>query len=228
LLLPEPSVLKQDAQVAARCVPTDAVGGDFYTFNRLGLGVVAVMLGDVASHGFPAALVMAAVMAAAGIQAGSGASPDATLKSLHDTLGERLSFADTYLTVFYGILDPGRQLLTWASAGHPYAFRVPRAGSAERLETTAPPLGLGASSEIGVRSVRWDAAHDLLCLWTDGLVDAAGPTDGAERFGEGRLIELVERHRTESPQEIVTRVMAAVEQFAPVREDDRTLLVLRR
>jgi len=100
LLLPAPSVLRNDAQVAARCVPTEAVGGDFYTFNRLGLGVVAVMMGDVASHGFPAALVMAAVLAAAGIQAGSGASPDLTLRTLHDNLGERLASADTYLTVF--------------------------------------------------------------------------------------------------------------------------------
>ena len=46
-----------------------SVGGDFYTFSRLGRGRVGVMLGDVASHGFSAALVMALVMSAAGIHA---------------------------------------------------------------------------------------------------------------------------------------------------------------
>src|SRR5262249_45482275 len=32
-LLPSPSVLGEDAQVAARCFPADSVGGDFYTFT---------------------------------------------------------------------------------------------------------------------------------------------------------------------------------------------------
>ena len=60
-LLPSPAVLQGDAEVAARCFPADSVGGDFYTFTRLGRGRVGVMLGDVASHGFSAALVMALV-----------------------------------------------------------------------------------------------------------------------------------------------------------------------
>lgn len=225
MLLPAPSVLRNDANVAARCVPTEAVGGDFYTFNRLGLGAVAVMVGDVASHGFPAALVMAAVLAAAGIQAGSGASPDVTLRTLHDNLGERLTSADTYLTIFYGILDPTRKILTWASAGHPYAFRIPATGAAERLETTAPPLGLGNAAEIVSRSISWDTRGDLLCLWTDGLSDAANQR--GERFGEPRLIRMLEELRALAPEEIVERVMAATERFASSSQDDRTLLVLR-
>jgi sigma-B regulation protein RsbU (phosphoserine phosphatase) len=225
LLLPAPSVLRNDAQVAARCVPTEAVGGDFYTFNRLGLGVVAVMVGDVASHGFPAALVMAAVMAAAGVQAGSGASPDLILRTLHDNLGEQLSTTETYLTVFYGILDPTRQLLTWASAGHPYAFRIPASGPPERLGVTAPPLGLGNATEIVSRSVRWNAESDLLCLWTDGLVDARDAQ--GERFGETRLLALLEEGRSAAPEQMVERVMTTIERFAAGSEDDRTLLVLR-
>ena len=57
-LLPDPSVLQGDARVAVRCLPAEQVGGDFYTFNRLGLGLVGVMVGDVSSHGFSAALVI--------------------------------------------------------------------------------------------------------------------------------------------------------------------------
>jgi sigma-B regulation protein RsbU (phosphoserine phosphatase) len=225
LLLPAPNVLRGDAQVAVRCIPTERVGGDFYTFNRLGLGVIAVMLGDVASHGFAAALVMAAVMAAAGIHASSGATPDVTLRALRDSLAERLASSDTYLTVFYGILDPGRGRLTWASAGHPYAFRLPSEGPAERLNATAPPLGLGGTAEITSSSVEWTKGRDLLCLWTDGLIDeenAAG-----ERFGEARLLAALECRRRLDPEQIVTQVMGEVEAFAVQQRDDRTLLVLR-
>ena len=225
LLLPAPNVLRGDAEVAARCLPTEAVGGDFYTLNRLGLGVVAIMLGDVASHGFPAALVMAAVMAAAGIQAGSGASPDATLKALYESLGERLSFAETYLTVFYGILDPGRRHLAWASAGHPYAFKVPASGPPVRLDATAPPLGLVRPAEVTSRSVEWNPEGDLLCLWTDGLVDSANAL--GERFGEARLLSLLDRHRGLPPDQIVDLTLAEADRFSAHPADDRTLLVLR-
>ena len=55
-LLPSPAVLHGDALVAAKCVQADWVGGDFYTWSRLGRGRVGVMLGDVSSHGFSAAL----------------------------------------------------------------------------------------------------------------------------------------------------------------------------
>jgi phosphoserine phosphatase RsbU/P len=224
LLLPGPNVLRGDAQVAVRCIPTERVGGDFYTFNRLGLGVVAVMLGDVASHGFAAALVMAAVMAAAGIHASSGATPDVTLRALRDSLAERLASSDTYLTVFYGILDPGRARLTWASAGHPYAFRIPALGPPGRLDATAPPLGLGGSAEIGSSSVAWEKG-DLLCLWTDGLLDAESAE--GERFGEARLLAALQRHRAHEPERIVREVMVELDAFAARSRDDRTLLVMR-
>jgi sigma-B regulation protein RsbU (phosphoserine phosphatase) len=225
LLLPAPNVLRGDAQVAVRCIPTERVGGDFYTFNRLGLGVVAVMVGDVASHGFAAALVMAAVMAAAGIHASSGATPDVTLRALRDSLAERLASSDTYLTVFYGILDPGRARLTWASAGHPYAFHIPATGPPLRLEATAPPLGLGGSAEIGSRSVPWEKGRDLLCLWTDGLADATNPQ--GERFTEARLLAALECRRELEPERIVSEVMAEADAFTEHPGDDRTLLVLR-
>ena len=224
-LLPDPSVLSGDAQVAVRCLPAEVVGGDFYTFNRLGLGLVGVMVGDVASHGFAAALVMAAVMAAAGIHASAVTTPDITLAELGDSLAAKLASSDTYLTVFYGILDPIQRRLTWASAGHPYAFRIPAEGAPERLDATAPPLGLARSPEIGLRSLPWQQGADLLCLWTDGLVDAEN--ESGERYGEGRLLAALSSRRRLDPERIVAEILAEADAFAPHPTDDRTLLVMR-
>lgn len=223
-LLPDGAMLHGDAIVGVRCVQAEQVGGDFYTFNRLGLGLVGVMLGDVSAHGLSAALVMAMVISAAGIHAAGTDTPDQTLAALRDSLAARLSSSDTYLTVFYGILDRQNARLTWASAGHPHAFRLPARGDPVRLDATAPPLGLGAD-KIGCRAVPWNREEDLLCLWTDGLVDAADA--GGERFGEARLLTALAARRREQPDAIVREVMAEVEAFAPVPGDDRTLLVLR-
>jgi sigma-B regulation protein RsbU (phosphoserine phosphatase) len=224
-LLPHPSLLQGDARLAARCVPAESVGGDFYTFTRLGRGRVGVMLGDVASHGFSAALIMALVMSAAGIHAGASVTPDETLAALLESLGTELQTTEMYFTVFYGVLDPVAGRLSYANAGHPHAFRVPRVGDPERLEATAPPIGLATPGAIEQRQLPWSAADDLLCLCTDGLVDARNAS--GERFGEGRILAIVLAHRTESPEAILEAVYAEADGFASPPIDDRTLLVLR-
>ncbi len=221
-ILPSPAVLHGDAQVAARCVPAERVGGDFYTFTRLGRGRVGVMLGDVSSHGFAAALVMALVVSAAGIHSGASVTPDETLTAMLESLAPELARTEMYLTAFYGVVDPAGTL-TYSTAGHPHAFCVGARGW-ERLDATAPPLGLAAAGSIGMRQVKWQR-EDLLCLWTDGLADARSAE--GEPFGEQRLLEAIVARREETPEAIVAGVMQEVERFAVRRGDDRTLLVLR-
>jgi len=218
-------VLHGDAQVAARCVPAESVGGDFYTFSRLGGGRVFVMLGDVSSHGFGAALIMAHILSAAGIHGASAAGPAGTLAALLDSVGAELRSTDMYFTVFHGVLDRAAHTLTWASAGHPYAYQLSRGMPPVRVGATSPPLGLVAAQDIGERTVEW-RDDDLLCLWTDGLVDARNPE--GEAYGEARMLETLVRLRDEPVECIVDAVLTEADAWAvrPV-VDDRTLLVLR-
>jgi sigma-B regulation protein RsbU (phosphoserine phosphatase) len=183
------------------------------------------MLGDVASHGFSAALVMALVMSAAGIHAAAAVTPDETLSALLESLGPELASTEMYFSVFYGVLDPLTGRLSYANAGHPYAFRVPRFGDPERLEATAPPLGLATAGSIDRRQVPWSIDHDLLVLWTDGLVDARNAE--GEPFGEQRLLACVCERRTDAPEVIVRAVLEEAEAFGAQPADDRTLLIMR-
>ena len=222
-LLPSPAVLQGDAEVAAICRAVDSVGGDFYTFRRLGNGRVGVMLGDVSSHGFSAALVMALVMSAAGVHTGAGATPDEVLTSMLESLGSELASTEMFLSVFYGVLDPRGRRLIYASAGHPHAFRIPTVGDPERLPTTAPPLGLAIDTHITQNQVPWVPGKDLLCLWTDGLVEQG--VDGA--FTEERLLAELARRRADAPDAIVRAVFAQADAASIRPVDDRTLLVMR-
>jgi sigma-B regulation protein RsbU (phosphoserine phosphatase) len=222
-LLPSPAVLQGDAEVAAICRAVDSVGGDFYTFRRLGNGRVGVMLGDVSSHGFSAALVMALVMSAAGVHTGAGATPDEVLTSMLESLGSELASTEMFLSVFYGVLDPRGRRLIYASAGHPHAFRIPTVGDPERLPTTAPPLGLAIDTHITQNQVPWVPGKDLLCLWTDGLVEQG--VDGA--FTEERLLAELARRRADPPDAIVRAVFAQADAASIRPVDDRTLLVMR-
>jgi sigma-B regulation protein RsbU (phosphoserine phosphatase) len=168
---------------------------------------------------------MALVMSAAGIHAAASVTPDETLIALLDSLGTELTSTEMYFSIFYGVLDPLTGRLSYANAGHPYAFRVPRFGDPERLEATAPPLGLATAGSIQRRQVPWSLDHDLLVLWTDGMVDARNAA--GEPFGEQRLLETVCARRTESPEVMVSAVLEEVEAFGAVPTDDRTLLIMR-
>jgi len=224
-LMPDPAVLRGDADVAVRSEAAESVGGDFYTFARLGRGRVGTMLGDVASHGLAAALIAAEVLAAAGIHANSTSPPDETLSLLRGSLAGELEKTEMYLTIFYGILDPTAGRLVYANAGHANAFRVPKFGSAERLDPTAPPLGLVAAGQFGRRMVPWHFTQDLLVLFTDGLQDQSN-TEG-ERYGEARVLARIEADRDRTPQEITDLVFEDLANFGGIAADDRTLLVLR-
>src|SRR5437773_8952614 len=81
-LLPSPLVIAARADVAARCRQAESVGGDFYNLLNLHGDRVGVMIGDVTSHGFGSALIMALAMAAAGIHAEATVSPAEVLARL--------------------------------------------------------------------------------------------------------------------------------------------------
>jgi len=226
-LLPSPVVVAGRADVAVRCRPAESVGGDFYNLLRLHDDRVGVMIGDVSSHGFGAALIMALAMAASGIHAESAETPAEVLRRLEESLREELSRTEMYLSLFYAVLDPARGRLTFANAGHPHAFLIScDTGAARRLEATRPPLGLAAAS--GADTVLpWVKHGEILALFTDGVVDALGV--GGDRFGEERVLGHITRKRDRSARETLEAVFADLAAFgagAPA-SDDRTLLILK-
>jgi sigma-B regulation protein RsbU (phosphoserine phosphatase) len=223
-LLPPLEQFAGYCEVAARCVPAESVGGDFYQLFRLPAGRLGVMIGDVSSHGFGAALIMALTMSAVAIHASEGDPPAEVLRRTHRALIDELETTEMYLTLFYGVIDPGEGRITYANAGHGHAFLV-RAEGAERLEATDQPFGIVDVDAYHERSAPWAAGSDLLFLFTDGLSDALG---AGEVAGGRMLVDEVMRHRTERPERIVERLFArARHDAAGIPADDRTAVVVR-
>jgi len=226
-LLPSPLVVAGRADVAARCRQAESVGGDFYNLLNLPGERIGVMIGDVTSHGFGAALIMALAMAASGIHGEAGASPSEALRRLEQSLANELARTEMFLTLFYGVLDPGAGRLTFANAGHAHAFVIDgTTGEAVRLTATRPPLGLGAGAGQDVHRV-WQRRRDLLCLFTDGIVDAL--SESGERFGEERVVSHVRALRERPTREILEATFADLAAFTggAAASDDRTVVLLK-
>jgi sigma-B regulation protein RsbU (phosphoserine phosphatase) len=224
-LLPSPDTLGPGVDTAAHCQPAESVGGDFYNYLRLPQGRVGVMLGDVSSHGFSSALIMALVFSAAGIHAEEAESPDDALRDLLDSVKTELADTEMHIALFYGVADKAAGMLRYANAGHPHAFLMALDGSRERLSATCPPLGLAEAEQIGAKAVRWRTGENLLVLFSDGLSDAAD--ENGNQFGEERVMRIVNECRSQPAAEIVNAVVHAVKEFATHASDDQSILVLR-
>jgi phosphoserine phosphatase RsbU/P len=225
-LLPKSSHFLPDAQIAARVVPAESVGGDFYHLFRLGEGRTGIMIGDVSSHGYRAALIMALVMSATSIHAQTTSDPSRVLSALLATLTDELESTEMFVSVFYAILDPVRGHMRYANAGHPHAFVVAMDGCVERLEATAPPLGMSEQMPITVGRP-WKPGGDLLLLFTDGVSDARNRFD--QRLGESGITEIARTHRNEPPAMILEQMLTTLRQHMGdvTRRDDLTLVITR-
>ncbi|MFP4622967.1 MAG: PP2C family protein-serine/threonine phosphatase [Gemmatimonadota bacterium] len=224
-LLPDASRFASGERLAARCSPADSVGGDLYHLFDLPRGQLGVVIADVSSHGFSAALIMALTMSAIAIYAQEARQPGEVLRKLHLALIDELESTEMYLTLVFAVVDAERGELRYANAGHPHAFAVREDGGVQRLEATSPPLGTFTFPEYGEQRVRW-AQNDLLFLFTDGLSDAFSGEAGIS--GEQQLLAEVIRRRTETPAAILDHVFAAAGAGKnDVPPDDRTAVILR-
>ena len=225
-LLPAPGVLAPDATCAARVEPARSVGGDFYHLFRLGGGRIGVLIGDVSSHGYQAALIMALTMSAMAIHAQKGDDPATTVAALLTTIADELQETEMFLALCYAVVDPVRGEIAWVNAGHPHAFVMDADGAMQRLAATDPPLGM-TSGRPHDATRAWRAKTDTLVLFTDGVCDARD-ADG-RTLGEARVLEVVAARRTQPPDRIVDGVFALLEghmgTVAP--PDDQALLILR-
>jgi len=225
-LLPAPGVVAPDAQCAARVEPATSVGGDFYHLFRLGQGRTGVLIGDVSSHGYQAALIMALAMSAMAIHAQSTAEPGEAVGALLASLADELRETEMFLSLCYVVVDPAAGELRYANMGHPHAFVISADGAVERLTAGDPPLGLGSSPPHAMTRP-WKAGSDLLVLFTDGISDARD-AHGAV-LGEERVLDVVRARRKEVPSRIVDGVFALLEGHMGAVEaaDDQALVVVR-
>ncbi|AEW99356.1 SpoIIE family protein phosphatase [Streptantibioticus cattleyicolor] len=158
-------------EIVVRYRPAQAehlVGGDWYDAVRLPDGRVLLAVGDVAGHGIGAVTGMVALRNALRGLAATGAGPARLLGWLNSVthhLTERVT-----ATAVCGVYHPGRQVLTWARAGHLPPLLV-RDGVATALPRV-PGLLLGAVPRTRYREHTLELrSGDTLLMYTDGLIE---------------------------------------------------------
>jgi serine phosphatase RsbU (regulator of sigma subunit) len=211
-------------EIAAAIIPARQTSGDFYDFVMLDRGRVAFIVADVADKGTGAALYMA--LSRTLLRTYASQYPDDPARVLQAS-NDRL-FTDTesdqFVTVFYAVLDPATNTLTYANAGHNPAL-ILNNSTTQELGQTGIPLGMFEAMAWKTKSVTLTPG-DLLVMYSDGVSEAQ---DGQNaEFGMERLIAAA---HTDQPalEGIQKHIITTINQFvgdAP-QFDDITLVLVR-
>lgn len=223
--LPQPAV-HPEVRVVTRFVPASHLSGDFYLFDQPPGGPVTVLIGDVAGHGVPAALMM---MAMVGIFT-------ELLPHARDRFHELLPLANLaccqileenyFVTVQALRIDPAKNELAYANAGHPPPLHLVEAtGECKFLDSPGLPLGMFPDAIYTVRHIPCHPG-DRLLGYTDGLVEVR---DGSGQvFGRERLRELTAAQWKLPSSFLLDHLVAAAQSHAgrPSLPDDVALIAV--
>ena len=206
--------------------PANTVGGDYFDIVELGEGRVAIVMGDVAGKGMPAALLMALLQGSLRTLLTAGLRGCEVMAKLNAHLFANIP-SNRLVTLFYAELDPVSGLFLYVNAGHNPPLLARSGGGIERLVATAVALGVVSDTPIEAREITIETG-DRLLLYTDGVTEAENAQD--EEFGESRLIAFLDGHRGDSDRGLLDGVLANVLLHGQgVRpRDDMTLMVVGR
>jgi phosphoserine phosphatase RsbU/P len=205
------------------------VGGDFYDILTLPDGRLVLALGDVSGKGSPAALLMALLLAMLRTLVDENLESARLVARLNVQVA-RHSPRSRFITLFYGVYDPGDGSLEYVNAGHLPPLVRRRDGQFERvsgLTGTGLALGMFDQATYDTRRITIEPG-DLLVLFSDGITEAENAAGRA--FDEAGLEGVVAAHAGEDPEAVGRAILKSVQAYtADARlTDDLTALVLKR
>ncbi len=221
-------------ELASRYVPAGdggEIGGDFLDVFPLDDRTWAFVLGDVSGKGAEAAAVSAATRYTLRALARPGLSPAATLREVNAVLQAQTE-SERHCTLVHGQVRPPRKgdgpsaraRVVLSLAGHHRPLVLRAGGEVEEVGELGTALALFDDPELHDAEVEL-ARDEVLCVFTDGLVEARR---GRDQFGSERVAELLHIHRDLSADELAGTVLDAVRAFHGEQlVDDLAMLVIR-
>ncbi|WP_305785353.1 PP2C family protein-serine/threonine phosphatase [Symbioplanes lichenis] len=229
-LLPPLTASSDSVVISAVVRPCYDVGGDGFDYVLDGSTAYLVIM-DAVGRGLAAGLACAVALAAIRATRRAGGDLAEQARAADAALAEQ--FADVrFVTAVLAELDVDSGRLRYCNAGHPRPL-VLRGGRSVRELTGGVRLPLGVASSAGVATSTEVAVEmlqpgDRLLLHTDGVTEAR--TAGGDRFGVGRLVDLVERHADAglpAPETVRRLAHAIAEHQGSALADDATLMLVQ-
>lgn len=215
-------------EIAGWNQPADQTGGDYFDWQRLPDGQIAISVGDATGHGIGPALVSALCRAYARASFVTEHEHDHVLERLNNLLVNDLG-DDRFVTFAVIFFNPTSSEVKVLSAGHgPILWYRRATNKLEDFDAQGIPLGMLAGMPYEDSSLKCLDTGDMIVLVTDGFYEWQNPE--GEEFGLVRLRDTILAARDCSAEEVIARLCTAVQQFSrgTKQNDDLTAVVLKR
>ncbi len=227
-LMPARPPQLDDFEIAGWNQPANQTGGDYFDWQLLPDGQLAISIGDATGHGIGPALVSALCRAYARASFLADQKQEQILERLNTLLASDLA-DDRFVTFAVIFLNPANSNIKVLSAGHgPILWYRRGANKWENFEAQGIPLGMIDGMRYEDSHLNYLRAGDMIVLVTDGFYEWQNPE--SEEFGLERMKDTIHAARDCSPEEMIARLYKAVKDFSKgtTQNDDLTAVVLKR
>lgn len=223
-LLPRPELRTDGWEASFHYEPAGPASGDCCDLLPLENGELFFLLGDVMGKGLSASMLMAHLQAIFRSLA-TVPVPLAEFAERANRVFAQSTGGIRYATLVFGRLR-GSGEVGLVNAGHCPPILL-RAGRASTIAPTGLPLGLFTGAPYAASSLKLTPGDSLL-LYTDGVTESRNPS--GEEYGPERLELAALAHERRPGREILDACLADLKTFQrdPRREDDQTILILKR
>jgi sigma-B regulation protein RsbU (phosphoserine phosphatase) len=227
-LLPGKDPEIEGLDIAGTSIYCEETGGDYYDYlmtGENGQKKICVVVGDVADHGIPSALLMTTARAFLRQRTSRSGELDQVVSDVNQQIYRDVEDSGRFMTLFICEIDRSNQVIHWVNAGHDPALIYNRdGGKFEELAGNALPLGVSETAAYQ-KSDKALIPGQIIMMGTDGIWEARSPQ--GEMFGKERFKNIIRENSGQPAKDIVQMVIKEVDRFCyPLgKADDVTLVV---
>lgn len=204
-------------------------GGDIVDVYHYDNNCVAFAIADISGKGPHAAVNAALIKFGLRAYSSEGMTPERVIRALDRLYLENNAFerTESFASVFFGVVDPTRRLMTYTNAGHEPVLLITPNGESKILAPTAPLVGVfDDQHHLFKQAFAGIAPGTLFIGATDGVTEARARS--GELFGMDRLVDVALANRNLDEPEIVQAIVDTTLEFSVgKRRDDIAIVAVR-
>ncbi|MEJ2219933.1 MAG: PP2C family protein-serine/threonine phosphatase [Desulfobacterales bacterium] len=229
-LLPGRDPEIEGLDIAGTSIYCEETGGDYYDYletGENGQNKICVVVGDVADHGIPSALLMTTARAFLRQRTSRSGELDQVVSDVNRQLTRDVEDSGRFMTLFICEIDRSNNVIHWVNAGHDPAMIYDH-GSGEFEELTGNALPLGVSEMTAYQKLdRKIIPGQIIMMGTDGIWEAQSPQ--GDMFGKDRFKDIIRNNAGRPAKDIVNAVIEEVDRFClPLEKSDDVTLVITK
>jgi sigma-B regulation protein RsbU (phosphoserine phosphatase) len=208
----------------------EATGGDYFDYldvDGTDQENLCVVVGDVADHGIPSALLMTTARAFLRLRSSMPGELRRIIFDINREFAKDVETSGQFMTLFLARVDRKKETIEWVRAGHePAMIYDSRTGSFTELTGEGVALGVLGDWEhdTSTASIR---PGQIIYIGTDGIPESRN--SNGESYGRKRLYQTIQKHAAEPAKKIVDAILKDIERYRGgfEQEDDITLVIIK-